>query len=121
MAIEKERRKNMIKAKVIEDFSLSKFNELKNIERANPNKNAEGYLYKNDIFECTKDMAEYLTKTNAKGRAFIEIIEVIPEKNVLQETKRKLASEDAINELEKPVIEKKTTTRKTTRKSIAKK
>lgn len=105
----------MIKAKVIEDFSLlSKFNELKNIERANANKNAEGYLYRDDTFECTKEMAEYLTKTNSQGRAFIEIIEVIPEKIVSHETIAK--KENVSHE-----TEKKTTTRKTTRKTIVKK
>lgn len=93
---------NMVKVQVIEDFSLfSKFNELKNLKRNNYSRNKEGYLYINDTFECTEDIAEYLINTNAKGKAFVKIIEVIPE--------------------EKPKTEKKTTTRKTTRKTIAKK
>lgn len=70
----------MVKAKVIEDFTLRKFNELRNIERANANKNAEGYLYKDDTFECDEEMAKYLTKTNAEGRPFIQIIEIKLEK-----------------------------------------
>lgn len=70
----------MVKAVVIEDFTLEKFKELKNIIRNNPNKDLEGKLYVKDTFECTEKMAEYLTKTNALGRPFIEIIEVVPDK-----------------------------------------
>lgn len=71
----------MIKVKVIEDFHLGKFNELKNIERANYNKREEGHLYVNDIFECTEEMAEYLMGKNATKRAFVKVIEVVPEEN----------------------------------------
>lgn len=70
----------MIKVRVIEDFHLGKFNELKNIIRANYNKREHGKLYVNDTFECTEEMAEYLMGKNAKKRAFVEVIEVIPEK-----------------------------------------
>ena len=70
----------MIKVKVTEEFTLGKFNEIKNIERANYNKKETGRLYVNDTFECTEEMAEYLMGKNAKKRAFVKIIEVIPEK-----------------------------------------
>ena len=90
----------MIKVKVIEDFHLGKFNELKNIIRANCNKREHGKLYVNDTFECTEEMVEYLMGKNAKKRAFVEVIEVVPEEKV----------ED---------IEKKTTTRRRKR-TIAK-
>lgn len=70
----------MVKVKVIDNFSLGKFNELKNIVRANPNQDLEGRLFKGDIFECTEEMTEYLTKTNAQGKAFVEVVEIIPEK-----------------------------------------
>lgn len=92
----------MVKVKVIKDFRLGRFNELKNIIRANLNKKEEGHLYVNDIFECTDDMAEYLIKNNTEKKAFITIIEVIPEK--------KEKTEDT---------EKKTTTRRRKR-SVAK-
>ena len=69
----------MIKVIVIEDFYLAKFNELKNIERANPNKNENGTLYVNDTFDCTKEMAEYLTGKNLTKRAFVRIIEIKPD------------------------------------------
>lgn len=90
---------NMIKAKVIEDFYLEKFNELKNITRAT-SKKEEGHLYVNDTFECTEEMAEYLLGKNKIKRAFIKIIEVIPEEKTVK-------------------TEKKTTTRRR-KKSIAK-
>lgn len=67
----------MVKVKVIDNFSLGKFNELKNIVRANPRQDLKGRLFKGDIFECTEEMAEYLTKTNAQGKPFVEVIEIM--------------------------------------------
>lgn len=67
----------MIKVKVIKEFHLGKFDELKNIIRAS-SKNAKGYLYVGDTFECVEEMYEYLTKGNGKG-TFVEIMEIIPE------------------------------------------
>lgn len=90
----------MVKVKVIDNFSLGKFNELKNIVRANPRQDLEGRLFKGDIFECTEEMVEYLTKTNAQGKPFVEVIEII---------------------LEKKTDEEKTKKRRNTRKTIAKK
>ena len=49
----------MIKVKVIENFTLGKFNELKNIVRSNPKQDLEGTLFVNDIFKNTEEMAEY--------------------------------------------------------------
>lgn len=69
----------MVKVKVIENFYLGRFHEIQNLIR-NSGGNEPGFLYLDDVFECTEDLAEYLTKTNAKQRAFVEIIEVIPEK-----------------------------------------
>lgn len=100
----------MIKVKVIEEFHLGKFNELKNIQRISQNEN--GKLFVGDIFECTEDMAKYLLGENALKRAFVEIIEIIPEK---QEENEIISQKTE----EKP--KRKTTTRKTTKKTIAKK
>lgn len=69
----------MIKVIVIEDFTLGKFDELKNIERANPEKNAYGRLYINDKFECTEEMQKYLAGENGQKKAFVKLIEVFPE------------------------------------------
>ena len=93
----------MIKVKVIENFSLGKFNELKNIARNNPNQDLDGRLFKGDTFECDEEMAEYLTKTNAQGKPFVEVMEVIPEKK------------------EEKAVEEKPKRKRSTRKTIAKK
>lgn len=79
----------MIKVIVTEEFTLGRFNELKNIERANTNKNEDGCLYINDKFECNEDMYEYLTIKNNEHRAFIKIIEIIPDKEEIIEEKPK--------------------------------
>lgn len=68
----------MVKAEVIEEFTLAKFNELKNLARK---EQAEvGRLFVGDTFECTEEMAKYLTGDNPLKRAFVKVIEVIPEK-----------------------------------------
>lgn len=67
----------MIKVEVITQFTLKKFNELKNIKRRNYDK--EGMLYVGDTFECEKEMAEYLLG-QTDGKPVVKVIEVIPEK-----------------------------------------
>jgi len=73
----------MIKCKVIKEFTLSKFSELKNIKRANLD--TDGRLYVNDEFECDNEMAEYLTGKNDKGNVVVKVIEIIPEKVIEKE------------------------------------
>lgn len=68
----------MIKCEVIETFTLSKFNELKNIKRKNLEET--GRLFVGDTFECDKNMAEYLLGNNKNNRAYIKVIEVIPDR-----------------------------------------
>lgn len=70
----------MIKCKVIQDFNLEKFNELKNIQRYNQAKKENSKLYVKDTFECTKEMAEYLTGKNPVKETVVEIIEIVPKK-----------------------------------------
>ena len=77
----------MIKCEVIKEFTLEKFNELKNIQRRRIN--TYGKLYDGDIFECTKEMAEYLTGKNDKGNVVVKVIEVIPEKIIEKEEIKK--------------------------------
>lgn len=69
----------MIKCEVIKEFTLKKFKELKNLKRKKIEK--DGKLNTGDIFECTKEMAEYLTGNNPKNEQVVRIIEVIPEEN----------------------------------------
>ena len=74
----------MIKCKTIKEFTLKKFKELKNIERAN-DVYVEGKLYVGDTFECNKDMVDYLLGDNPKKETVIEVIEVIPKKIVIED------------------------------------
>ena len=68
----------MIKVEVVENFTLKDFNELKNIERKSAEK--EGILYVGDTFECSNDMAKYLTGDNALKKAVVKVIEIEPQK-----------------------------------------
>ena len=66
----------MIKVQVIENFHLGKYDELVNVVKKTQSN--YGYLRVGDIFECTEEMYNYLTKTNIKNRAFVKLIEYIP-------------------------------------------
>ena len=77
------RRKNMIKCEVIKEFTLGKFDELKNIERARIE--TYGKLYEGDTFECTEEMYKYLTGTNDKGITVVKVIEVKPKITINEE------------------------------------
>lgn len=66
----------MIKCEVIKEFTLEKFNELKNIQRRRTN--TKGKLYEGDTFECTEEMYKYLTGANEKGVTVVKIVEVKP-------------------------------------------
>ena len=72
----------MIKLEVIEPFTLGRFNELKNIQR----KAGEtgNLLNKGDMFECEQELADYLLGNNAYKRAYVRVIEVIPEEKLEQ-------------------------------------
>ena len=76
----------MIKVEVIERFNLGAFDELKNIKRINSD--VKGQLFVGDIFECTKEMADYLLGDNAHKKSFIKVIEVIPEKTQIKKSRR---------------------------------
>ena len=70
----------MIRVKVIDNFSLERWNELKNITRKTGS--TDNHFKKGDEFECTKEMADYLLGNNDYNRAYIELIEVVPEKEI---------------------------------------
>lgn len=69
----------MIKLEVIEEFTLKDFDKLCEIVRAG--KDEIGHLYEKDTFTCDKEMADYLLGENPLKRAFVKVIEVIPEKS----------------------------------------
>ena len=96
----------MVKVKVTDYFHLGRFNELRNIVRQD--KDEQGMLFPGDIFECTEEMADYLTGKNPLNKSFVTVIEVIPE--VISK-----AIPEVIPEEEKPKTTKKTT-KKTSKK-----
>ena len=67
----------MVKVKAIQEFTYGNFDKINNLQRHDINKNEKGRLYTGDIFECTKEMAEYLTGNC--GYVLVKVIEVIPE------------------------------------------
>lgn len=69
----------MIKCEAIKEFTLSRFDELKNIKRNNYDE--KGRLYVKDTFECSKELAEYLLGNNQNNDIVVKIIEIIPEKS----------------------------------------
>ena len=97
----------MNKVEVIERFTFSRFNELVNIQRKGVDK--QGELFVGDIFECDKDITDYLLGENKLGRAFIKVIEVIPAKVEVKEE---------VKPVKKTATKKKTTLNK--RKSLDK-
>ena len=74
----------MIKLEALESFTLERFGEIKNIERAG--KDAKGFINKNDKFECEKDLANYLLGDNPLKRPVVKVIEVEP-KIIIDEEK----------------------------------
>ena len=68
----------IIRCEAITQFTLAEFNKIKNITRKSVEK--EGMLYVGDSFECSKEMAEYLTGKNDKGNVVVKVIEIIPSK-----------------------------------------
>lgn len=69
----------MIKVEVIETFTLGRFGELKNIERRN--QDTHGKLYVGDKFECSEELADYLTGNNPLNKKVVKITEVKPVKD----------------------------------------
>lgn len=109
----------MIKLQALEDFTLGKINEIKNLVRYQDRTHQENKIEKKDIFECEKDLANYLlNKPNTiyptdkdggnnpaqkGGRPVVEVVETIPEKG----TEQKEEIKD-----EKVVAKRKITTRR---------
>ena len=64
----------MKKCEVISYFTLKKFDELKNIVRANENNNTkDGELFVGDTFDCNEEMAKYLTGDNENKIVVVKI------------------------------------------------
>jgi hypothetical protein len=96
----------MVKLEALEEFTLGRFEELTNIVRVK--QEVKGRLFVGDVFECTEDLANYLTGDNHLKRAVAKVIGVIPEEK-----------EEVVEEKveEKPKTEVKTKTTKKSKKS----
>lgn len=68
----------MMKLEATANFTLGRYDELKNIERVSID--VEGRLYPGDKFECSEDLGEYLLGENDKKLVVAKLIEIIPEK-----------------------------------------
>lgn len=81
----------MIKCEVIENFTLEKFNQLKNVKKVEIRK--ENEFGARDTFECDEKMVDYLTGNNALNKAVVKVTEVVPEQieevKTEQKSKRK--------------------------------
>ena len=64
----------MIKCEVIENFTLEKFNQLKNVNKVISRKDNEFGV--KDTFECDKEMADYLLGNNVLNKTVVKVIEV---------------------------------------------
>lgn len=108
----------MIKLEALEDFTLKKFDEIKNIIRKD--KEEKGKIFYGDIFVCEKELAEYVTNTgkepNPANRAVAKIIEVMPEiefdktAKEIKITAKELKNGKVIDK--KPITKKRKTTKK---------
>ena len=70
----------MIKVQAISDFNFSSMDKISNLKRVKIEK--ENFIYKNDIFECDRDMYEYLSGNNNGGFVVVKLIEYKPERSV---------------------------------------
>ena len=88
----------MVKCEVIQQFTLSRFGELKNVVRRTNGK--DGELYVGDTFECSQELAEYLTGKNEKGKVVVKVIEVKPikVKKELVKSLEEVPEEDALSQ-----------------------
>lgn len=111
--IEKLKRKlggiEMIKVEALQDFTLSRFDEIENIERVRMNE--KGRIFIGDKFECEKELCDYLLGANPLGKAVVKVIEVIPAKVEIKEESK----EEKVIE-EKPKTTKKKSTKKSSKK-----
>jgi len=93
----------MIKCKVVGKFDLKAFKELRNIEREKKEHESakyDGKLFVNDKFECSQEMADYLTGNNPLNLQVVKIIEVIPEKEEITEKEVQAVAKAIVEESE---------------------
>ena len=99
----------MVKLETTYEFTLKRFNELKNIVRKDANKHEEGWLYLGDTFECSEELADYLMGNNKDNKVVAKVIEVIS--NEWKKDNEPLSKDECI-ELDKKVEEVKKVVKK---------
>lgn len=72
----------MIKVEVVEKFTLGDYKKLKNVKKITNRKENEFGI--GDTFECDDEMLKYLTGGNSKKKVVVQILEVIPEEDIVQ-------------------------------------
>ena len=77
---------DMVRLETIREFTLEKYDELKNIQRKSIE--TKGKLYVGDTFECSQDIADYLLGANDKKAVVVKVIEIIPEDKVEEKPKK---------------------------------
>lgn len=99
----------MIKLKALENFTLERFNEIQDIERAG--KEQKNWINKNDTFKCGKDLADYLLGDNPLKRPVVKVIEIESEKTI-EKFKEEVFKKDALEFIEKTKPKKKKISKK---------
>lgn len=81
----------MIKVEVIEDFRFGEYDEIKDTLVSKTNAQ-QGRLFAGDIFDCNKEIADYLLGNNPIKRAVVKVLEIIPEKKevIKEEIKKEI-------------------------------
>jgi len=92
----------MIKVEVVEEFTLGDFYKVKETLKRKA-KEKEGKLFVGDTFECDENLLRYLTGGNPYGKAFVKVIEVIPE---LEEPVERIGYARVVENVEEKVKEK---------------
>ena len=76
-----ERKNNLNTLQATEDFTYSRFNELKDIIRYNPNENKKGVLYTGDVFDCDDEIMNFLLNKGNGNKANRSLCRVLLFKN----------------------------------------
>lgn len=103
----------MVKCETIKEFTLTRYDELENIVRKNKEEN--GRLFVGDVFECSEDIADYLTGKNPIKAVVVKVLEVIKEAEITEKEEPKKELKEEINE-EKVEVKETKKTRKSKKK-----
>ena len=84
----------MKRCEVLSYFTLKKFNELRDIVRANENNNTkDGELFVGDTFTCDEKMADYLTGNNDSEIIVVKIVEEVEGNSSDKDTQNEVVEE----------------------------